>query len=233
MADISQHYGLFASYSLSSASSSRSSSLLLRHFSSEEGDELPYHLVVGMPALSPTMESGTLANWSIAEGDSFAAGDVLAKIETDKASIDFEAQDDGHVARLLTNDGTEDIPVGAPIMVTVEEPDHIAAFANFEAPTIEEEEKPETPAPPVAATPEPTPPVAAAAAAVAAPEPTPPAPVAATPVAAPPIAATTLAPTLAPAWGASAKIASPIAKTLSAQQQAYVELYGTTGQLPL
>jgi biotin carboxyl carrier protein len=72
--------------------------------------ELPYHLVVGLPALSPTMASGTLAEWYLKEGDSFSAGDGLAKIETDKAAMDFEAQDDGFVAKILIpaggNDGT-------------------------------------------------------------------------------------------------------------------------------
>jgi Biotin-requiring enzyme len=72
--------------------------------------ELPYHLVVGLPALSPTMESGTLAEWYLKEGDSFSAGAGLAKIETDKAAMDFEAQDDGFVAKILIpaggNDGT-------------------------------------------------------------------------------------------------------------------------------
>lgn len=60
-------------------------------------DDLPYHIVVGMPALSPTMETGTLSEWYVEEGSSFSAGESLAKIETDKASIDFEAQDDGFV----------------------------------------------------------------------------------------------------------------------------------------
>ena len=53
-------------------------------------DDLPYHLVVGMPALSPTMESGTIAEWNVKEGDAFAAGDSVAEIETDKATIAFE-----------------------------------------------------------------------------------------------------------------------------------------------
>jgi len=57
----------------------------------QAGDDLPYHLVVGLPALSPTMESGVLAEWYLKEGESFSAGDALAKIETDKASMDFEA----------------------------------------------------------------------------------------------------------------------------------------------
>lgn len=67
--------------------------------------DLPYHLVVGLPALSPTMNSGTLAEWYLQEGDSFAAGDALAKIETDKAAMDFEAQDDGFVAKILAPAG--------------------------------------------------------------------------------------------------------------------------------
>ena len=64
---------------------------------------LPYHLVVGLPALSPTMDVGTLSEWYKNEGDTFHAGDALAKIETDKAAIDFEAQDDGVVAKILIN----------------------------------------------------------------------------------------------------------------------------------
>ena len=50
-------------------------------------DDLPYHLVVGMPALSPTMEAGTIAEWNVQEGEAFAAGDSVAEIETDKATI--------------------------------------------------------------------------------------------------------------------------------------------------
>jgi pyruvate carboxylase len=67
--------------------------------------DLPYHLVVGLPALSPTMDSGALAEWYLQEGDSFAAGEAIAKIETDKAAMDFEAQDDGFVAKILVAAG--------------------------------------------------------------------------------------------------------------------------------
>ena len=96
---------------------------------------LPYHLVVGMPALSPTMESGSLAEWYVGAGDAFTAGDALAKIETDKASIDFEAQDDGYVAKLLQTAGDgNDIKVGVPIMVTVEEEEDVAAFRDYVLP---------------------------------------------------------------------------------------------------
>ena len=65
-------------------------------------DELPYHIVVGMPALSPTMETGILSEWYVEEGGGFSAGESIAKIETDKASIDFEAQDDGFVGKLCS-----------------------------------------------------------------------------------------------------------------------------------
>merc|ERR1719356_390058 len=98
-----------------------------RSFSSE----LPYHLVVGMPALSPTMESGTIASWNVKEGDEIGAGDSIADIETDKATISFEAQDEAFVAKILVDAGTSDIKVGDPIMVTVEEEESVAAFKDF------------------------------------------------------------------------------------------------------
>ncbi|EGB06065.1 hypothetical protein AURANDRAFT_17852, partial [Aureococcus anophagefferens] len=79
----------------------------------------PAHEVVGLPALSPTMEMGTIAAWKVDEGGAFGAGDVIAEIETDKATVDFEAQDDGVLAKILVQAGTE-VAVGAPVMVVVE-----------------------------------------------------------------------------------------------------------------
>lgn len=69
-----------------------------------------------MPALSPTMEQGIISKWNVKEGDSFAAGDSLAGIETDKASMDFEAQDDGVVAKILVSEGGDATNCGSPIM---------------------------------------------------------------------------------------------------------------------
>jgi len=92
----------------------------------------PAHELVGMPSLSPTMESGAIANWNLKEGDSFGAGDVFCSIETDKATVDFEAQDDGVVAKILKEAGTNEIDCGIPIMVTVEDGDDISAFTNFQ-----------------------------------------------------------------------------------------------------
>ena len=76
---------------------------------------------VMMPALSPTMEDGTLAKWLVKEGDTVAAGDILAEIETDKATMEFEAVDEGTVARILVAAGTEGVKVNTPIAVLVEE----------------------------------------------------------------------------------------------------------------
>eukprot|EP00551_Chaetoceros_affinis_P001808 CAMPEP_0203633958 /NCGR_PEP_ID=MMETSP0088-20131115/1019_1 /ASSEMBLY_ACC=CAM_ASM_001087 /TAXON_ID=426623 /ORGANISM="Chaetoceros affinis, Strain CCMP159" /LENGTH=442 /DNA_ID=CAMNT_0050487453 /DNA_START=215 /DNA_END=1543 /DNA_ORIENTATION=- len=77
------------------------------------------------------MEAGTIASWKVKEGEPFAAGDSLAEIETDKATIDFEAQDDGIVAKILVEAGSKEINVGVPIVVTVEEEDDVAAFKDF------------------------------------------------------------------------------------------------------
>ncbi|PIE16781.1 MAG: pyruvate dehydrogenase complex dihydrolipoamide acetyltransferase [Rhodobacterales bacterium] len=74
-----------------------------------------------MPALSPTMEEGTLAKWLVKEGDSVAAGDLLAEIETDKATMEFEAVEEGVVGKLLVADGTEAVKVNTVIAVLLEE----------------------------------------------------------------------------------------------------------------
>lgn len=81
-----------------------------------------------MPALSPTMTEGNIASWKVKEGDSFAAGDVLLEIETDKASMDVEAQDDGIMAKITKGDGTKGIPVGTQIGVLAEVGDDISTL---------------------------------------------------------------------------------------------------------
>ena len=72
-----------------------------------------------MPALSPTMTEGTLARWLKKEGDEVKAGDVLAEIETDKATMEVEAVDEGVLGKILVADGTEGVKVNAPIAVLV------------------------------------------------------------------------------------------------------------------
>lgn len=105
--------------------------------------DYPDHIVVPFPALSPTMETGTIAKWEIAEGEAFSAGSVIASIETDKATMDFEAQDDGILAKIL-KDGADatDLPVGTPIAIVVEEPEDVAAFSNY---VVAEEESASSP----------------------------------------------------------------------------------------
>src|SRR5712672_4078720 len=68
-----------------------------------------------MPALSPTMEEGTLAKWHVKKGDAVKSGDVIAEIETDKATMEVEAVDEGTVEELLVPEGTEAVKVNAPI----------------------------------------------------------------------------------------------------------------------
>ena len=74
-----------------------------------------------MPALSPTMEEGTLAKWLVKEGDTVASGDLLAEIETDKATMEFEAVDEGTIGKILIEEGTEGVKVNSPIAVLLEE----------------------------------------------------------------------------------------------------------------
>jgi pyruvate dehydrogenase E2 component (dihydrolipoamide acetyltransferase) len=82
-----------------------------------------------MPALSPTMEEGTLAKWLVKEGDSVAAGDLLAEIETDKATMEFEAVDEGTIARILVPEGTDEVKVGTVIALIAGEGEDIGAAA--------------------------------------------------------------------------------------------------------
>ncbi|ESW60650.1 MAG: branched-chain alpha-keto acid dehydrogenase subunit E2, partial [Rhodobacter sp. CACIA14H1] len=74
-----------------------------------------------MPALSPTMEEGTLAKWLVKEGDTVKSGQIIAEIETDKATMEFEAVDEGIVGRILVSEGTAGVKVNTPIAVLVEE----------------------------------------------------------------------------------------------------------------
>mmetsp|Transcript_31964 Transcript_31964/g.35809 ORF Transcript_31964/g.35809 Transcript_31964/m.35809 type:complete len:534 (-) Transcript_31964:1181-2782(-) len=101
-------------------------------------DDYPVHTILPFPALSPTMEMGTIAKWELSEGDGFSAGSVLCSIETDKATMDFEAQDDGFVAKILKYEPDAiDLQIGTPIAIVVEEAEDVAAFADY---VVSEEE---------------------------------------------------------------------------------------------
>ncbi len=92
-----------------------------------------------MPALSPTMEEGTLAKWLVKEGDSVESGDLLAEIETDKATMEFEAVDEGVIGKILVAEGSEGIKVNAPIAVLLEDGEDASAVpaASAAAPAAE------------------------------------------------------------------------------------------------
>ncbi|MCO6385750.1 pyruvate dehydrogenase complex dihydrolipoamide acetyltransferase [Aliihoeflea sp. 40Bstr573] len=105
---------------------------------------------ITMPALSPTMEEGNLAKWLVKEGDKVAPGDVIAEIETDKATMEVEAVDEGTVAKIVVPAGTEGVKVNALIAVLAEEGEDASAAAKAEAPKAEakqEKAQPSEPAP--------------------------------------------------------------------------------------
>ena len=86
-----------------------------------------------MPALSPTMEEGTLAKWLVKEGDSVSSGDLLAEIETDKATMEFEAVDEGVITQILVAEGTDGVKVGTVIAMIHGEDDERSACAESSA----------------------------------------------------------------------------------------------------
>lgn len=90
-----------------------------------------------MPALSPTMEEGTLTQWLVKEGDSVASGDILAEIETDKATMEFEAVDEGVIGKLLVSAGSEGIKVNAPIALLLEDGESVTDTKDLATPTPE------------------------------------------------------------------------------------------------
>ena len=94
---------------------------------------------IKMPALSPTMEEGTLAKWLVKEGDTVKSGDIMAEIETDKATMEFEAVDEGTIAKILIAEGTDGVKVGAVIAILAEEGEDAASVS---APTKSEAPQP-------------------------------------------------------------------------------------------
>ncbi len=119
-------------------------------------------ITILMPALSPTMTEGNLARWLKNEGDSVSPGDIIAEIETDKATMEIESVDEGVLGKILIPEGTEEIAVNTPIAVLLEEGEDDSILATFEA---------ATPAPKPAAAPAPAPTPTPAASPAPAPQP--------------------------------------------------------------
>ncbi|XP_023937139.1 dihydrolipoyllysine-residue acetyltransferase component of pyruvate dehydrogenase complex, mitochondrial isoform X3 [Bicyclus anynana] len=168
----------------------------IRHYSS-----LPSHSKVNLPALSPTMESGSIVSWEKKEGDKLSEGDLLCEIETDKATMGFETPEEGYLAKILIPAGTKGVPVGKLLCIIVENQADVAAFKDFKDDStgvpVRPAEKKEKPS------------------AAAAPAPAAPAPAAAAPAAArPAVAAVATAPAAA-AEQHGRIYASPMAKRLA------------------
>lgn len=170
----------------------------MRHYASD----LPSHTKVTLPALSPTMEMGTVISWEKKEGDKLNEGDLLAEIETDKATMGFETPEEGYLAKILIAAGTKEVPIGKLVCIIVEKEADIAAFKDFKDDG------------------------AAAAPARAAPEPAAPAP---TPVAAPPTPPPSRGPAVPPPpTDVSSRVyASPMAKRLAEQRNIRLQGKGT------
>ncbi|TDH04865.1 hypothetical protein EPR50_G00137550 [Perca flavescens] len=121
------------------------------------GSSYPTHMKITLPALSPTMTMGTVQRWEKKVGEKLSEGDLLAEIETDKATIGFEVQEEGYLAKIMVPEGTRDVPLGMPLCIIVEKESDIAAFKNYaEIGVAEVSTPPLAPAPaaaPAAATP--------------------------------------------------------------------------------
>lgn len=170
---------------------------------------------IKMPALSPTMEEGTLARWLVKVGDSVSTGDVMAEIETDKATMEFEAVDEGTVAAIAVAEGSEGVKVGTVIATLAAEGEEAPQAASAPEPAPEPAPAP-APTPAASVAPEPAPAPAPTPAASAAPAPAPPpAP----------------APAPAPATSTGDRIvASPLARRIADQRG--VDLATVTGSGP-
>jgi pyruvate dehydrogenase E2 component (dihydrolipoamide acetyltransferase) len=171
-----------------------------------------------MPALSPTMEEGTLAKWLVKEGDDVKSGDILAEIETDKATMEFEAVDEGKIAKILVPEGTDGVKVGAPIAIMAAEGEDAS---NISPSPPKGEGQPSATGQGEGAVPKPDVPVGTA------PVETPPAP--GKPAATAPLPAQPAAESPSPAGGGRVK-ASPLARKLAQAQN--IDLSSLQGSGP-
>ncbi|MES2096862.1 MAG: pyruvate dehydrogenase complex dihydrolipoamide acetyltransferase [Pseudomonadota bacterium] len=103
---------------------------------------------IKMPALSPTMEEGTLAKWLVKAGDTVKSGDLMAEIETDKATMEFEAVDEGVIAEIVVPEGTDNVKVGAVIAILTADGEEAGAAKAAPAPKVEAKVEADSPSPP-------------------------------------------------------------------------------------
>ncbi|KAK9301241.1 hypothetical protein QLX08_006322 [Tetragonisca angustula] len=131
--------------------------------------DYPDHVKVQLPALSPTMETGTIISWHKKEGDKLNEGDLLAEIETDKATMGFETPEEGYLAKIIVPAGTKNVAIGKLVCIIVSDEASVTAFKDFK------DDAPASPVPsaPTPATPPPSPVTPPAPAAPSAPKPLP------------------------------------------------------------
>ncbi|CAL1538722.1 unnamed protein product [Lymnaea stagnalis] len=176
---------------------------------------LPHHVKVVLPALSPTMESGTIVSWQKKEGDKVSEGDLLADIETDKATMGFESSEEGYLAKIFIPEGTKDVRLGKLMCIIVSSEADIAAFKDYVASASDDQ--PPQGSGPAAAPPPPPSPTPEVKASAPAPSPTKLTP----PASVPP----------APASSTGTRVfATPLAKTLAAEKG--VDLRSVAGSGP-
>lgn len=108
----------------------RALNLVFRKFS-----DLPPHTKLGMPSLSPTMTTGTIVKWLKKEGEKVKAGESMFEVETDKATVAFEVQDDVFLAKILADAGSTPLPLGSPVAILVDKADRISAFTGYKPET--------------------------------------------------------------------------------------------------
>ncbi|KAG8229871.1 hypothetical protein J437_LFUL008261 [Ladona fulva] len=179
---------------------SPSLSISQRYYASDS--DFPAHNKVLLPALSPTMEKGTIISWEKKEGDKLNEGDLLAEIETDKATMGFETPEEGYLAKILISAGSKDVPIGKLVCIIVENEEDVAAFKDYK-------DTGEAAGPPKAAA-APPPPSPSAAPPMPPPPPPPPSPVVPPPTVAPPTPAATTP--------GGRVFASPLARRLAAEK---------------
>ncbi|PKU43765.1 hypothetical protein llap_5925 [Limosa lapponica baueri] len=150
---------------------------------------------VTLPALSPTMTMGTVQRWEKKVGEKLSEGDLLAEIETDKATIGFEVQEEGYLAKILVPEGTRDVPLGTALCIIVEKESDIPAFADYQDTAVTDMK---------AQAPPPSPPVVASPAAAPPPQPA--------------VPSTPAVPTAGPPPRKGRILVSPLAKKLAAEK---------------
>uniref|UniRef100_A0AAA9SUA2 Acetyltransferase component of pyruvate dehydrogenase complex n=2 Tax=Bos TaxID=9903 RepID=A0AAA9SUA2_BOVIN len=176
---------------------------------------LPPHQKVPLPSLSPTMQAGTIARWEKKEGEKINEGELIAEVETDKATVGFESVEECYMAKILVAEGTRDVPVGAIICITVDKPEDVEAFKNYTLDSSAAPAPPAAPAPtPAAPAPSPTPSAQAPGSSYPTHMQAAPVPPAPQPVAPPPSAPRPAA----PAGPKGRVFVSPLAKKLAAEK---------------